>query len=191
MGRLPVLCAIALIAACRPAAREPPPPSNHDASPIVRARHANETLGLSLGATWHFHGTTTEWSANGDVTTQTDLVTRVVSEDDSDGRDVFHVVGWPGFAADQDVEIVIDHGMVTVAGDKWIALPPKAGAQICDDDETRYCWTVESAGKGFDVTYRTSPDVTTYHLEPGRGVTRFTYHHNGTTDDVDLLRSAE
>jgi hypothetical protein len=38
------------------------------------------------------------------------------------------------------------------------------------------------------VILRTRPDVTIYHLEPGRGLTRFEYHHNGTTDDLVLER---
>jgi hypothetical protein len=51
-----------------------------------------------------------------------------------------------------------------------------------------YCWSVEAADDGFDLVFRTSPDVTVYHVESGRGVTRYEYHHNGTSDDVVLER---
>lgn len=190
MGRSLAFCAIAMIAACRPAAREPPPPSNHDASP-TRPRHVGDPLGLAVGATWHFRGTETTFDpASGkEVTIPTTLTTTIASVDEQDGRVVYHVIGWPG--APDPLDVVIDHGLVTIGGEPLLKLPPANGAQICDDDETRYCWTVASSGKGWDITYRTSPDVTTYHLEPGRGVTRYSYHHNGTTDDVELVRSAE
>ena len=68
--------------------------------------------------------------------------------------------------------------------------PRRGGNQQCDADGV-YCWTVETAGEGWDLVFRTTPDVTRYHVEPGRGVTRFEYHHNGTADDVVLDRDED
>jgi hypothetical protein len=192
MGRPPALCAILVIAACRPAARDAPPPSNHDASP-TRLHHNTNThdvLGLAMGATWHFHGTVTTWDAatGKDSTRAITWTTTIVSVDEEDSRTSYQVLGWPTAVRDQvqtPIEIVVDHGVVSIGDEKWLAWPPTDGAEQCDD---AYCWVVSASGKGWDVTYRTSPDVTTYHLEPGRGVTSFSYHHNGTTDEIVLER---
>jgi hypothetical protein len=192
---------LAAVAACRPAARDAPPPTNHDAAPPRARPPSRDPLDLSPGTTWHFHGTVTRTDATGGLTTQAIAwTTTVTAVEEHGGRVVYLVIGWPGDAPDlraQATRLVVDGNVVHLTSNgevdpdnAWFKLPLTAGDQQCDAEGV-YCWSVEAAGKGWDVVFRTSPDVTRYHLERGRGVTRFEYHHNGTLDDVVLERDAE
>jgi hypothetical protein len=193
MGRLHPLWWIFALAACRPAAREAPPPA-HDASPTRARTPVRDPLGLETGTEWHFHG---EVRRGGDVTQPLTWTTTVATVEQSDGRTLYRVVGWPGDAPDIPARvtiIVVDKGIVhltldgaTTSQTAWFKLPLTAGAEQCDE-ESSYCWSVEAAGKGVDIVLRTLPDVTLYHVESGRGVTRYEYHHNGSADDVVLER---
>lgn len=192
MGRLhPLAVAVAFVACAQTASRETAPPSN-DAEAEASAA-SDHPLGLAIGATWRFRGTWTRFDAdqNRDVSTPVTWTTRVLSQETVNGHVVWRIQGWPGDApggADQESRLVIAGPTVRLddAG-AWLTLPLRDGDETCDAD-LGYCWTVEASGTGFDVVLRTRPDVTLYHLEPRRGITRFEYHHNGTTDDLVLDR---
>ncbi len=197
MGRPHPFWVIFVLASCRPATREPPPPSNHDAAPRARTP-ARDPLGLAQGTQWHFHGSVTRADDSGGTFTQPlAWTTSVAAVEDEGGRVVYTVIGWPGDAPDMPARtttIVVEGGVVHLSADgdtspatAWFALPLSEGGKQCDDDGI-YCWTVERAESGFDLWLRTGPDATVYRIESGRGVTRYEYHHNGTTDDVVLER---
>ena len=193
MGSTGPLCALAVIAACGSAAkREPPAPPASDADAASVAAAPPNALGLVAGRSWIFQGVWTRHDddAGRDITTPLTWTTTVVDATEQGGRTVYRVTGWPGDAPDApgaETVIAIGAGMVRLGDGDWLRLPLTEGDQVCDEDTT-YCWTVEASGTGHDVILRTRPDVTIYHLEPGRGLTRFEYHHNGTTDDLVLDR---
>ncbi len=85
----------------------------------------------------------------------------------------------------------------------FLALPLEAGSRFCEAEQlTRldesYCWVVgepetvslEAAAGGdvlaYPLYYRTNPDQTTVYFAPGIGVVAFTYHHSGSTSDVQM-----
>ena len=208
-GKFTASCALGAIGSlafgCGTAARrEPPPTPANDAEPSAEpAPTTDHPLGLVDGATWTFRGTWTHWDeASGqDVTTPMTWTTTIVSSEEKPGPPpvtVWKIRGWPGDAPSAErasatmTLIVPAHGVVRFSDDPsgaWLSLPIKEGDRTCPDpQDSEYCWTVETAGSGFDVVLRTRPDVTLYHVEPGRGITHFEYHHNGTTDDVVLDR---
>lgn len=191
--------ATAIAAACGPATkRESPAPASDAEEPAVAdaaAPTATDPLGLAPGATWTFRGTWTRWddAAGDDVTTPLTWTTTILSVESQGDALVYEIEGWPGDAPDQPrrrsrlIVPAAGAGAVRFAdAGPWLTLPIADGAEQCDG---AYCWRVESQGRGWDVVLRTGPDVTVVHLEPGRGVTRYEYHHNGTTDDVVLERA--
>jgi len=193
-----------LVLACGSAAkREPPAPPANDAepsSPQTPRADKDDPLGLVDGATWTFRGTWTRWDeASGrDVSTPLTWTTTILSSEEQADAIAWKITGWPGDAPAADrasatstLLVPKQGGLVRFEdGAGWIQLPLKDGDQLCPDPEDDvYCWTVEASGTGVDVILRTRPDVTLYHLEPGRGVTHYEYHHNGTTDDVVLDRA--
>jgi hypothetical protein len=193
-------CALALtlLVACRPASRDAPPSNRSDAEP-ERGVLAGAVIGLAEGITWTFRGHR-RWfdhDTGADVETPVTWTTTIVAERSVDRRAVYRIRGWPGAALDdagRETALSISEGIVyfgdadrPAAADGWLRLPPRDGDVLCDEPDG-YCWSVEARGRGFDVILRTRPDVTIYHLEPGRGLTRFEYHHNGTTESVVLER---
>jgi hypothetical protein len=191
MGLVRSLCAISVLAACGSTAkREPPTPPGNDAEEPTAP--APNPLALVAGESWIFQGSWTRHDdASGrDIETPLTWTTTVVDVTEQDGEVRYRVTGWPGDAPDApDAEtvVVIGESMIRLGDDEWIRVPITEGDQVCDEEST-YCWSVEASGTGHDVILRTRPDVTIYHLEPGRGLTRFEYHHNGTTDDLVLER---
>jgi hypothetical protein len=190
--------ALVLSAACGPASKRetpPPPPANDAEERAVAAPAPRDPLGLVAGASWIFQGTWTRFddAAGKDVATPLTWTTTVVDVTERKGEVVYRVTGWPGDAPEapaRETVIVVSEDMIRLGGgegSEWLRLPVREGDRVCDEEST-YCWSVEAAGTGHDVILRTRPDVTIYHLEPGRGVTRFEYHHNGTTDDLVLER---
>jgi hypothetical protein len=182
------------LAGCAPAtAREPAPPGSDAEVPRASRRApVDDPLGLVAGATWTYRGTWTRWDddAGRELTTPVTWTTTILGEEARGGAVVWRIRGWPGDAPrrpGREVALAIEDGTVRVGGAAWLSLPVRDGDQTCDR-EVGYCWSVEAAGTGHDVILRTRPDVTLYHLEPGLGVTRFEYHHNGTTDDLVLDR---
>jgi hypothetical protein len=191
MGRLHPFWAFCVLAACRPATREPPPATDHDAAQ-ARARTPvhRDPLGLTDGTTWSFHGSVTRADDLGNAVTQPlAWTTTVAAVEEKRGAVTYRIVGWPGDAPDMParaITIVVDNGVVELDGTPWFRLPLTTGAELCDEDG--YCWSVDAAETGFDLVFRTGPDYTVYHLEAGKGVTRYEYHHNGTSDEVVLDR---
>lgn len=196
MGLVRLLCAISVLAGCGSAAkREPPAPPANDADEPAPA--APNPLALVAGESWIFQGTWTrhdEASAR-DIETPLTWTMTVVEITEHGSEQRARITGWPGDAPGTpggETVLVLGEGMIRL-GDQsgqmsdWLRLPITDGDQVCDQDTT-YCWSVEASGTGHDVILRTRPDVTIYHLEPGRGLTRFEYHHNGTTDDLVLER---
>jgi len=192
-----------LVLACGSAAKHdaPAPPAN-DAEPTTNApASADDPLGLVEGATWTFRGTWTHLDdASGhEITTPITWTTTIASREAQGAATAWRIQGWPGDApspqrAAATTTLVVPKagGIVRFAdgaGGAWITLPLRPGDQTCPDpDDHVYCWSVEAADRGVDVILRTRPDVTIYHLEAGRGVTHYEYHHNGTPDDVVLDR---
>jgi hypothetical protein len=91
--------------------------------------------------------------------------------------------------------------------DILLDIPLVYGEKFCDAvDITRpdnmYCWNVGEAEpfdtpnlKGVDpskplweyvIVNQTMPDVSVVYFVPGVGISRYMYHHNGTTSDVDV-----
>jgi hypothetical protein len=160
-----------------------------------------DPLGIAAGTTWHFTGSASRTDDTGAVIKQPlKWLTSVATVEEHNGRVIYHVIGWPSDAPDipaRATTVVVDDGVVHMSLDgeidattAWFTLPLEDGAEQCDADGV-YCWIVEAAGKGWDISYRTGPDVTVYHLETGRGVTHYEYRHNGTADDVVLDRDPE
>jgi hypothetical protein len=187
---------LAAVAACRPAARDAPAPNAHDAAP-VRPHAMRDPLGLAAGTQWHFRGTFTNVDDAGNAKSlPITWTTTVASVEDRDGRVVYTIYGWPGDAPTMPAHatyVVVDRDVVNLSLDgsigvdtQWFTIPLGGARKLCTESE--YCWDVESSGKGWDIVYRTTPDTTTYHVETGKGVTRYEYHHNGTADDVVLER---
>jgi hypothetical protein len=197
MGLLRHLCATGLLVSCGSTAkREPPPPPANDADGAgVTAPSPPNPLELVAGRSWIFQGTWTRYddAAGRELVTPLTWTTTVLDVSERDGQVFYRVTGWPGDAPgtpDRETVIVIGGEMVRLGeepGGDWLRLPVREGDQVCEEDTT-YCWSVEASGTGHDVILRTRPDVTIFHLEPGRGLTRFEYHHNGTTDDLVLER---
>lgn len=160
--------------------------------PSSRApKRAHDPLGLHDGVTWEFAGSRTfDDDGRGVVTEPVTLIMRVVDVTTSDARTTYHVTGWPAYDPDPErpSEIVVEGGVIYLDGDAWLQFEPELASPPCSD-QGLYCWTVEpSEPTGVDLYFRTGPDVAVYHLEDGLGVTGYTYHHNGTTDDLELLR---
>ena len=191
MGLVRSLCAISVLAACGSAAkREPPAPPANDA--VERAPIAPNPLALVAGESWIFQGTWTrhdEASAR-DIATPLTWTMTVVEITEQDGEQRARITGWPADAPDDpagETVVTLGEAMIRLGDQDWLRLPITEGDQVCLEEST-YCWSVEASGTGHDVILRTSPDVIIYHLEPGRGLTGFEYHHNGTTDDLVLER---
>lgn len=194
MGRLQLFAIAIAIVACAPAAsRDTAPPSNDAEAGPTKAPAPDHPLGLAVGATWHFRGTWTRFDVdqNREVSTAITWTTRIVAADPDGSGVMWRIQGWPGDAPGEpakETRLVIAGSTVRLDSlGAWLELPLQHGDETCDPD-LGYCWTVESSGTGFDIILRTRPDVTVYHLEPRRGITRFEYHHNGTTDDLVLER---
>lgn len=61
-----------------------------------------------------------------------------------------------------------------------------------------YCWLLDSIKQGADkpawtIVYHTLPDFTSMTIEPGVGITAYSYQHFGTVEEVkvQLIRSAK
>ena len=191
MGFVRLLCAISVLAACGSAAkREPPtPPANDAEEPAPIAPNA---LALVAGESWIFQGTWTRHddASARDIETPLTWTMTVVEITEQGGERRARITGWPADAPDTpagETVVTLGDAMIRLGDQDWLRLPIQEGDQVCDQEST-YCWSVEASGTGHDVILRTNPDVTIYHLEPGRGLTRFEYHHNGTTDDLVLER---
>lgn len=172
--RRAITLAMGLACACT-AAPAPAPSVDHTTTKPATRATATNALGLVDGATWTWSGSRTTDAG----TTPLSLTTKI----SGDGAR-WRVTGWPGYEADDArvTEIVIDRGVVTVDGEPWIRIAPRLEPLPCPTDD--YCWTIENR----EITYRTGPDVMIYRLDGDRGVAGFTYHHNGTLDDVELQR---
>jgi len=91
--------------------------------------------------------------------------------------------------------------------DLFLDIPLISGKKFCDFESiTRvdgmYCWSVGEATpvdtntiQGLDssqtwmvhpIIKRTMPDFSTMEFIPGIGISRYTYHHNGSVSDVAL-----
>jgi hypothetical protein len=81
-------------------------------------------------------------------------------------------------------ELVRTDDSVSLHGERWLSLPLADGQRICPDTKSRYCWVVSADHERFRVTFVTNPDDETFEITPGVGVSRFDYHHHGTTLDV-------
>jgi hypothetical protein len=191
MGLVRSLCAISVLAACGSAAkREPPAPPANDA--VEPAPIAPNPLSLVAGESWIFQGTWTRYdeASARDIETPLTWTMTVVEITEQGGEQRARITGWPADAPDDpagETAVTFGEAMIRLGDQDWLRLPIEDGDQVCLEEST-YCWSVEASGTGHDVILRTSPDVTIYHLEPGRGLTRFEYHHNGTTDDLVLER---
>lgn len=142
-----------------------------------------DPLGLLAGRPWTFTGEHVTDDGATPITWQTELVDL---ELEPDGKRRYTVRGWPGFQPADETRVVLDDGLITLAGDPWLRIEPAYDAPPCEET---YCWTIEPRDDGsVEVWYRTGPDVTRYGFRRGFGVTDFLYHHNGTTEDLELQR---
>ncbi len=177
-----LLLAVVISCACTTRSRSPSVEHTTDAE---RPRAPTNALGLADGVTWEWTGTRTDDAGDHEVR----LRTKVTRVEHGDRATTYEVTGWPGIDPESSrrTTIVIEDGVASVDGEPWIRVEPAAEELWCPEGE--YCWSVEPGDPtGHDIYFRTGPDVTVYHLEPGRGVTGFLYHHNGTTDDLQLHR---
>jgi len=170
---------LALVIACAKPAPTPAPAPTPIANDAKPKRHV---LGLEDGAVWKFSGSYTSVNGTRPIE-QTTKITRV-------DANLFTATSWPAYDPLNGIEteLRIEDGVLFVNDDAWIRIEPEIESVACPADD--YCWSVEPDGDGgFDIYYRTRPDVTVYHLVPGRGITNFSYHHNGyPPDDLKLHR---
>lgn len=155
------------------------------ATPVenAAARDDVDPLGLFEGRPWQFTGEHTTDDGSTAVTWETALVELEVERG---GKRLYTVRGWPGFQPADEITVVLDRGLIWLDGEPWLRIEPAYEAAPCEES---YCWTVEARDDGaVEVWYRTRPDVTRYGFRRGVGVTDFLYHHNGTTEDLELLR---
>jgi hypothetical protein len=111
-------------------------------------------------------------------------------------EDRIRISGWPQQLVDFDAktpytppapvvrELVRTDDSVSFHGERWLSLPLADGQRTCPDPGSRYCWVVRADHERFEVTFVTNPDDETFEITPGVGVSRFDYHHHGTTLDV-------
>jgi hypothetical protein len=111
-------------------------------------------------------------------------------------EDRIRISGWPQQLVDFDAkrpytppapaitELVRTDDSVSLHRERWLSLPLADGQRTCPDTGSRYCWVVRADHERFEVTFVTNPDDETFEITPGVGVSRFDYHHHGTTLDV-------
>ncbi len=89
----------------------------------------------------------------------------------------------------------------------FLNTPLESGKKFCDPasltrSDNMYCWIVGEAipfdashisgvdpSKGlleYPILNQTMPDISTMCFVPGVGISRYSYHHNGTVSDVDV-----
>lgn len=69
----------------------------------------------------------------------------------------------------------------------FLVMPMKGRTSIgCETHSAMDCWTVEERNGEFELTYRTNPDYEILDFQPGVGITRFRYNHNGSPCKIDL-----
>ncbi len=92
-------------------------------------------------------------------------------------------------------------------GSIFLDTPLESGKKFCDPasltrSDNMYCWIVGEAipfdashisgvdpSKGlleYPILNQTMPDISTMCFVPGVGISRYSYHHNGTVSDVDV-----
>ncbi len=195
------------IAACSGGPAAPVAEQSSEPPRVTKRAAPPPPLGLAEGTTWRFAGSHVHLDDATGVE-RTDAITwktEIVADERDGAQRRWRVLGWPADAAGWDAPapaptattIVLADGVLYLTGDAatptrhdaWLRWPPADGDELCLEDGGRYCWTVVEHGKTFEVTLRTGPDVTTYTIDPRRGVVRFAYHHNGTPNDVILERA--
>jgi hypothetical protein len=191
----------------RPAAIEHHVAPPHDAT--IQKQLVGDPLPMVKGATWTYDVAmhVNDMATHTVVDTTFRWTTRVVDAYAADGRRAYRIEGWAGQLADFDM---MDHphqppapGLITLVrsfdnylwskqpsaeldgADMWFTWPLSDGQRICPDPGSRYCWQVAVEKGRYEVTMRTNPDDETFELTPGIGLTRYIYHHHGTTLDVD------
>ena len=183
------MLACAVVAAACSSPREPI--SNRPTTTSVRAA---DPLPFVRGATFVydvtivFHDATT----GQDATAQFPWTMTVVDVHE----DRIRISGWLQQLVDFDAktpytppapavsELVRTDDSVSLRGERWLSLPLADGQRTCPDPRSRYCWVVRADHERFEVTFVTNPDDETFEITPGVGVSRFDYHHHGTTLDV-------
>ncbi len=199
---LTILVVVAACSANEGSARiETRPP--RDAT-VTRQQHVGDPLPLAKGATWTYDVAIRA----GDTDYKLRWTTEVVDAYDGENVRAFRIRGWPDELASFDL---LDHpklaqpparlttlvrsfdnylwsakASATLEGTQlWFTWPIVDGQRICDDPGSRYCWQVSVEKGRYNLRLRTNPDDSTYELTPGIGLTRYIYHHHGTTLDVD------
>ncbi len=168
----------------------------------VPKQQIGDPLPAAKGATWTYDVAIRA----GDASYKLRWTTEVVEAYDADSIHAFRIKGWPDQLADFNlldkqtppvakVTTLVrsfdnylwgEKPAATLDGAKpWFTWPIVDGQRICDDPGSRYCWQISVEKGRYSMLLRTNPDDQTYELTPGIGLTRYIYHHHGTTLDVD------